>query len=63
MVHIDSSGKLLKGKTTKNQPIQIYLAEPVTSPISGWVDVFGIPTGSDRINCEEVKLLFVLKKC
>lgn len=61
--NVDSSGKTLSGKTTDNQPIQVCLADPLMSPINGWVDVIGVPTGSDRINCEEVMpLFFCLKK-
>lgn len=52
--NIDSSGKILTGKTTDNQTIQICLLDPVTSPVNGWVEVIGVPTGSDRVNCEEV---------
>lgn len=57
MVHVDDinpDGKTLIGKTTDNQSIQVCLPEPSMSPITGWVDVIGVPTGSDRINCEEV---------
>ncbi|XP_037040026.1 uncharacterized protein LOC119077018 [Bradysia coprophila] len=53
---IDSIGTTLTGKTTDNQSIQVCLSEPVTSPINGWVEIIGVPTGSDRINCEEVIL-------
>lgn len=51
---VDSNGKTLKGMTTDQQSIQVCLSEPVTSLINGWVEVIGVPTGSDRINCEEV---------
>lgn len=67
--NIDSSGKILTGKTTDNQTIQICLPDPVTSPVNGWIEVIGVPTGSDRVNCEEVSnatlcLISVLKsKC
>lgn len=43
-----------KGKTTDNHSIQVCLSEPVSSPINGWVEVIGVPTVNDRINCEEV---------
>lgn len=56
---IDSSGKILSAKTTDNQSIQICLSDPVTSPVSGWVEVIGVPTGSDRVNCEEVSVILV----
>lgn len=55
---IDSNGKVLKGKSTDNQSVQVYLSEPISSPVRGWVEVIGEPTGSDRINCDEVSNLF-----
>lgn len=54
---VDSNGKTLKGTTTDKQSIQICLSEPVTSLINGWVEVHGVATASDRINCEEVSNL------
>lgn len=57
---MDASGKTLSGKTTDNQTVQVCLSDPVTSPIDGWVEVIGIPTGPDRINCEEVTDSFFL---
>lgn len=51
---MDANGTTLLGKTTDNQSIHVCLSEPASSPVSGWVEVIGVPTGSDRINCEEV---------
>lgn len=51
---IDSSGKILKGKTTDEQLIRVSLSEPVNSPIQGWVEIIGVPTGTDHIRCDEV---------
>ncbi len=53
---IDASGKTLTGKTTDNHPIQVYLPEPVSSPVNGWVEIIGVPSAPDRINCEEVSI-------
>lgn len=53
---IDSSGKILQGKTTDDQNICVTLFEPVNSPVDGWVEIIGVPTESNRVNCEEVSI-------
>lgn len=60
---IDSSGKILKGKTTDDQSIQVSLSEPVSSPVIGWVEVIGVPTSSDRVSGDEVSNMKLHKHC
>lgn len=51
---IDSSGRVIKAKTTDNLDIRINLAEPVTSPVNNWIEIIGKPSGPDSIKCSEV---------
>lgn len=51
---IDSTDRLLKGKTTDNIGIRINLSEPISCPVNNWVEIIGKPSGPDTIKCSEV---------
>lgn len=57
---VQAGQKLIKGMTTDNIEIRIQLTELLNASIQDneWVEIIGVPAGSDTIRCSEVFLFF-----
>lgn len=46
---------VINAKTTDDLDITIDLAEPLNSPVKGWIEVIGVPTSANAIRNKEVR--------
>lgn len=46
--------KVINGKTTDDIDVQIFLNEPLNTPVKGWVEIIGVPNSSTSIQNKEV---------
>lgn len=53
------SAKVIKGKTTDDMEVKINLNESLNVATKGWIEVIGMPIGSDTIQCKEVCLILI----
>lgn len=51
---LSNCGRSFIAKTTDDHDVTVALSEPLNTPIDGWVELIGIPTGADSIRCSEV---------
>lgn len=54
---VERQSTVIKAKTTDDMEVTINLSEPLNAPVKGWIEVIGVPTGSNVIRNKEVCLL------
>lgn len=57
---VDRGVSVIHAKTTDDLDVTIELSEPLNSPIKGWIEVIGIPTGANTIRNKEVTVKLTL---
>lgn len=50
----ERGASVIKAKTTDDLDVTINLSEPLNSPVNGWIEVIGVPTGPNAIRNKEV---------
>ncbi|XP_055541994.1 uncharacterized protein LOC129727815 [Wyeomyia smithii] len=56
-VHVeraDKDGHSFTAQTTDDVSIQVNLNEPLTAPLSGWVEVIGMAGSNNSVRCKEI---------
>lgn len=51
---VDPNGTILSCQTSDDRFISVTLDEPLNGLLSGWVEVVGTVTASNKIRCEEI---------
>lgn len=52
---VDRGATVIKATTTDDLEVIINLAEPLNSPVKGWIEVIGMPTSANTIRNKEVR--------
>lgn len=53
---VERQATSIKAKTTDDMDITISLSEPLNAPVKGWIEVIGVPTGTNSIRNKEVNI-------
>ncbi|XP_026462241.1 uncharacterized protein LOC113364068 [Ctenocephalides felis] len=53
----DRSGRFINVLTTDNVNVKVILNEPLSEPLSGWIEIIGQPVGKDSINCNQYVII------
>lgn len=51
---VEPSGTSIFAETTDDRQVKILLNEPLTAPLTGWIEVLGVPSSSGQIKCREI---------
>lgn len=51
---VERGAEVINAKTTDDMDVTINLAEPLNSPVKGWIEVIGVPTSANTIRNKEV---------
>lgn len=54
---VERQSMVIKAKTTDDMDVVINLSEPLNTPVKGWIEVIGVPTGGNAIRNKEVCLI------
>lgn len=55
-IEVERQATMFKAQTTDDMEVTINLAEPLNTPIKGWIEVIGVPTSSNVIQNKEVTI-------
>lgn len=57
---VERQSRMIKGKTSDDVEVKVFLTEPLNVPVKGWIEVIGIPQGPDSIRNHEVSVAFMV---
>ncbi|XP_058446140.1 uncharacterized protein LOC131427185 [Malaya genurostris] len=50
----DKDGRSFTARSTDGIPINVFLGEPLSSLLHGWVEVIGMAGSNDSVRCKEI---------